>query len=257
MSLSHNDKKSYEANGFLLKKGLIPLKRIEQIRRELVNIHQRMVTQPHPDVHISWEDSDAPDERKLIRQLMHSERVSPTLNQILRSDTLLDVVAELMNPQIALFHSKLLPKEAGVGAATPWHQDYAYWKTDENQPLMINCQIAIDPMTLENGCLEFIPGSHRWGLQDHERHQETFGVFLPGRYYKRDEGVTVPMEPGDGIFFTSLVIHGSAPNTSDQPRWANTFAYNVPGNGMQQVREVLREAQRKNERYIQRKSHKI
>ena len=128
-----------------------------------------------------------------------------------------------MHPQVALYHSKLLPKEAGIGAATPWHQDYAYWKTDENQPMMINCQLAIDPMTLENGCLEFIPGSHRWGLQDHEQHQETFGRFLPGRYYKRDEGVTIPMEPGDGIFFTALVIHGSAPNTSRHPRWANTF----------------------------------
>ena len=53
--------------------------------------------------------------------------------------------------------------------------------------MMLNCQFAIDPMTLENGCLEFIPGSHRWGLQDHERHQEAFGVFLPGRYYKREE----------------------------------------------------------------------
>ena len=106
--------------------------------------------------------------------------------------------------------------------------------------MMINCQLAIDPMTLENGCLEFIPGSHRWGLQDHEQHQETFGRFLPGHYYKRDEGVTIPMEPGDGIFFTALVIHGSAPNTSPQPRWANTFAYNVPGNGEHQVREVLR-----------------
>lgn len=242
MRLSAEEKQSFEENGYLLKKGLVPLELIGQIRRELIDIHQRMVTDPPAGVHISWEDPEAADEGKLIRQLMHSELVSPTVNRILRSDALLDIVAGLMQASVALYHSKLLPKEAGVGAATPWHQDYAYWQTDENQPLMINCQLAIDPMTLENGCLEFIPGSHRWGLQEHEHHQETFGVFLPGHYYKREEGVAVPMGPGDGIFFTSLVIHGSAPNTSGRPRWANTFAYNVLGNGAAQVREVLRRA---------------
>jgi len=251
MSVTIQEKESFEANGYLLKKGLVSLHEIKQIRREMPDIHQRMLADPPPEVHVAWEDDSvecaparkgrgAPDESKIIRQLMHSELVSPTLNRILRSDTLVDIVAELMHPQVALYHSKLLPKEAGIGAATPWHQDYAYWKTDKNRPMMINCQLAIDPMTLENGCLEFIPGSHRWGLQDHEQHQETFGKFLPGHYYKREEGVTVPMEPGDGIFFTSLVIHGSAPNKSPHPRWANTFAYNVPGNGEHQVREVLR-----------------
>lgn len=240
MALTMEERQSYETNGFLLKKGLVSLALVAQIRAELTDIHQRMVTNLPLDVGVSWEDPEAADDDKLIRQLMHSERISPTLNHILRSDTMLDVVSELMHPHVALYHCKLLPKEARVGAATPWHQDYAYWQTEENRPLMINCQIAIDPMTLENGCLEFIPGSHRWGLQDHERHQETFGMFLPGRYYKRDEGITVPMEPGDGIFFTSLVIHGSAPNTSDKPRWANTFAFNVPGNGVQIPREVLR-----------------
>ncbi len=240
-TLSEDELRTFEDNGFLLRKGLISPSQIDQIRRELRGIHQRLEEDTIPgDVGVSWEDPDAPAGEKRIRQLMHSEVVSPTLNEVLRSDSILDILEELMSPDISLFHSKLLPKEAGIGAATPWHQDYAYWKTDQNRPLMINCQVAIDPMTPENGCLQFIPGSHRWGLQQHERHQETFGVFLPGRYYEREEATSVPMESGAGVFFTSLIIHGSAPNTSDQPRWANTFAYNVTGNNMKQCREVLR-----------------
>ena len=77
-------------------------------------------------------------------------------------------------------------------------------------------------------------------MQEHERHEETFGVFLPGRYYQRDEAVAVEMRPGEGVFFTSLIFHGSAPNTSDKPRWANTFAFNITGNNVQQCRELLR-----------------
>ena len=100
--------------------------------------------------------------------------------------------------------------------------------------------LAIDPADQENGCIEFIPGSHKWGLQEHERHQEAFGMFLPGRYYPRAEAEPVPMAPGDALFFTSLVIHGSAPNQSLRNRWANTIAYNVTGNGEGQDREILR-----------------
>ena len=239
-TLTEEELQTFKANGFLLKKGLVSPVQIDQIRCELGNIHKRMEESPREDVGVSWEEPEATVDERHIRQLMHSEVVSTTLNEILRSDLLLDIVEELMSPDISLYHSKLLPKEAGIGAAVPWHQDYAYWKRDENRPLMINCQIAIDPMTGENGCLQFIAGSHRWGLQEHERHLETFGVFLPGRYYEREEATAVPMDSGDGVFFTSLIIHGSALNRSSQPRWANTFAYNVTGNGVERCREVLR-----------------
>ena len=52
---------------------------------------------------------------------------------------------------------------------TPWHQDYSYWITEDNRPLMLNCMFQIDDATRENGCLQMVPGSHRWGLQEHER----------------------------------------------------------------------------------------
>jgi ectoine hydroxylase-related dioxygenase (phytanoyl-CoA dioxygenase family) len=240
MALTPEQQQTYAENGYLLVRQLVPRDWIEQVRQELADIHARMAAAPPPGVHVSWEDADDPEQPGRIRQLMHSELVSPTLNKILRSAALLDVVETLMGPEICLYHSKLLPKEARSGAATPWHQDYAYWQREDNQPLMMNCQLAIDAATLENGCLEFIPGSHKWGLQEHERHEQTFGMFLPGHYYKREEGVAVEMQPGDGVFFTSLVIHGSAPNTSDSSRWANTFAYDVTGNHKSQCREILR-----------------
>ena len=237
MSLTEQEKQTYNEQGFLVRRQLFSPEWMTQIRAECADIHARMQTAPVEGTHISWEDPDNP---VLIRQLMHSELVSPTINKILRSNTMLDIVEALIGPDVSLYHSKLLPKVAGQGAAIPWHQDYAYWQREDNLPLMINCQLAIDAATPENGCLEFIPGSHKWGLQEHERHQETFGVFLPGRYYHREEAEVVELAPGDGVFFTSLIIHGSAPNASTRDRWANTFAYNVTGNSETQCREVLR-----------------
>jgi len=237
MSLTAEEEQTFHDQGFLLKKNLFPAAWMAQIREECADIHRRMAADAPADVHIAWVDPDNPI---MIHQLMNSDLVSPTMNRILRSEALLDIVADLIGPNVSLYHSKLLPKSAGSALAIPWHQDYAYWKRDDNRPLMINAMLAIDPATRENGCLEFIPGSHAWGLQEHERHKEAFGLFLPGHYHERPESARVDMEPGDVNFFTSLVIHGSAPNLSNADRWANTFAYNVTGNNVQQCREVLR-----------------
>lgn len=238
--LTEEQKRRFDEDGFLLIKGLVGLEQIERLNEELDNIHERMVEDAPGDVSISWETFDDPDAPKRIMQLMHSEVISPTLNRILRSDIILDIVEALLGPDISLYHSKLLPKCAGVGRPIPWHQDYAYWKQDGNEPQMLNCQLAISPATKENGCIAYVPGSHKWGLTEHEHSNEAFGVFLKGHYHPRDDAVEVEMNPGDGVFFGPLVIHGSAPNASQMSRIMNTFAYNVTGNGEHQCREWLR-----------------
>ena len=241
MGITDKEIQFYENNGYLLKKGLVSSEDISRILVEIDDIHNRMAEKSTDGIGISWEVyEDDPDHPPLIKQLMHSELVSPTLNKLLRSDAVLDVLEAMMGPDISLYHSKLLPKAGGDGTAIPWHQDYAYWKNDNNKPVMINCQLAISEANLENGCIQFVPGSHNWGLQEHERKQQTFGVFLPGHYQEREDAVAVEMEAGDGVFFNALIIHGSAPNESKNDRLMNTFAYNVTGNGTSQSREVLR-----------------
>jgi ectoine hydroxylase-related dioxygenase (phytanoyl-CoA dioxygenase family) len=240
MRLTLEERRFYDENGYLLKKRLIPLEWIEQIKKEIDGLHERMATQPLEGIGISWEVFDDPSKPRRILQLMHSELVSPALNSVLRCAVMLDIIEDLIGSDISLYHSKLLMKAARDGTAIPWHQDYAYWKREDNRPLMVNCQLAIDGATRENGCIQFVPGSHTWGLQEHERVQRTFGVFLAGHYYEREDAVGVEMEPGDGVFFSSLIIHGSAPNQSNQDRRMNTFAYNVTGNSLTQCREVLR-----------------
>jgi len=230
----------FNEDGFLLIKELVGPDQVQALNQELDNIHERMAVDEPEGVDISWETFDDPDAPQRIMQLMHSELVSPTLNAILRSDTMLDIVEALLGPDISLYHSKLLPKCAGIGRPIPWHQDYAYWKQEGNEPKMLDCQLAISEATKANGCIAYVPGSHKWGLREHEVVNEAFGVYLKGHYHPRDDAVEVEMAPGDGVFFGPLVIHGSAPNTSSNPRIMNTFAYNLTNNGQGQSREWLR-----------------
>lgn len=238
--LSEEEIKQFERDGFILKRGLISPEMVKQIATEIDSLHERMAQHTPEGVHVSWE-KQVDGQPKLIKQLMHSEKVSPGLNTVLRSKEVLDIVAALIGPKISLFHSKLLMKAAKDGTVTPWHQDYAYWKRGTNRPVQLNCMLAIDPATLENGCIQFVPGTHKGGLQTHDRKDGvSFGVFLPGYFAPREGAVPVSMAPGDCIFFGSLVIHGSDGNRSNQDRRANTVAYTVTGDDETHCREVLR-----------------
>lgn len=239
LSLTEREVQQFHENGFLLKKGLVAPDMMRQIDAQTAALHEQMAASTPPEVHVSWEK---PIEGRppRIRQLMHSEVVSPGLNTVLRSDDVLDIVEALIGPDISLFHSKLLMKAARDGTVTPWHQDYAYWKREGNNPVQINCMLAIDPAARANGCIQFVPGSHKGGLLSHDRRNEAFGVFLPGYFNKRDDAVFVEMQPGDCCFFNSLVIHGSDGNSSPNSRRANTVAYTVTGDDPRQCREVLR-----------------
>ena len=163
MGLTDAEQKFYDQNGYVLKKGLITSGEISHIEREIAGLHERMAENAHDGVGISWEEFEDEHLPRRIRQLMHSEVISEGLNLALRCDDMLDIIEGLIGSNISLYHSKLLMKAARDGTAIPWHQDYAYWKREDNRPLMVNCQLAIDGTDDENGCIQFIPGSHKWG----------------------------------------------------------------------------------------------
>ena len=237
--LSAEELAGFTRDGYLLKRALLAAPEVRRIAEEIDALHERMARAAPAGVNVSWEKS-VEGRPKRIRQLMHSEKVSPGLDAFIRSGAVLDMVVALSGPEVSLFHSKLLMKAAHDGTVTPWHQDYAYWKRDANRPLQLNAMLAIDAATHENGCIQFVPGSHSQGLIPHERRQEAFGVFLPGYFYPRTDAVAVEMAPGDCVFFGPLIIHGSDSNHSAHDRRANTVAYTVTGDDPVQCREVLR-----------------
>ncbi|HYF48778.1 MAG TPA: phytanoyl-CoA dioxygenase family protein [Planctomycetota bacterium] len=237
--LTESELKQFDEQGFLLKRGLVSPAMAAQISAECHALHEQMAAHTQPEVHVSWEVQKE-NRPKRIRQLMHSEKVSAGLNSVLRSDEVLDVVESILGPDVSLFHSKLLMKAAHDGTITPWHQDYAYWKQANNRPAYVNAMMAIDPATKENGAIQFVPGSHKQGLIPHDRRNEAFGVFLPGYFGDRKDAVLCEMQPGDIVFFGSLIIHGSDGNRSDKDRRANTVAYTVTGVDPKHCREVLR-----------------
>ena len=86
MGITSKELEFYQTNGYFLKKGLVSSEDIARIHEEVEDIHNRMSEQPTEGIGISWEVYDSEDHPPRIKQLMHSELVSPTFNRLLRSD---------------------------------------------------------------------------------------------------------------------------------------------------------------------------
>jgi len=144
----------------------------------------------------------------------------------------------LMGEEIAFFHGKVIFKEAKKGGAWEWHQDYGYWYDQGFAfPRMISASIAIDPATIENGCLEVLRGSHRLGRVTHGQFGTQTGID-PTRIKVLEplfDRVPCEMQPGSVLFFDCNLLHCSAANLSNYPRRSVIMCYNALTNPILEV----------------------
>ena len=152
---------------------------------------------------------------------------------VVRSRRVADRMERLLGDEVYHYHHKMMLKEPLVGGAWEWHQDYGYWYANGClYPDMASCLIAVDRATRENGCLQVLKGSHRIGRIDHGTFGDQTGAD-PQRVTaarERHELVYCEMEPGDALFFHGNLLHCSARNDSERPRWSLICCYNTRSN---------------------------
>nr|MBA3707400.1 phytanoyl-CoA dioxygenase family protein [Planctomycetota bacterium] len=151
VGLSPAELAAYHAKGYHVARGLFSPQHIARLSTEIDGLHQRMADHAPDTVHVSWEEGLAEGRAKRIRQLMHSEAVSPIIDAMSRSPEILDILRQLIGPDLYLFHSKLMMKAAYDGTFTPWHQDWGYWQYSSLTPSQVNCMLAVDAADEANG----------------------------------------------------------------------------------------------------------
>ena len=150
--------------------------------------------------------------------LARSEKVVNSISQLLESDS-----------PVCHFHSKLLQKKPRIGGAWEWHQDYGYWYKNQfmfpNQ--LISIMVALSPANKENGCIQFIKGSHKLGRLNHDFKGEQVGADMEmvNNALKTMEIVYSELNAGDALIFHSNILHRSAANLSENPRWSIISCY--------------------------------
>ena len=150
-----------------------------------------------------------------------------------RCRKMVDRVEEILKDEAYHYHSKMILKDAKVGGAWAWHQDYGYWyQNGVLSPNLCSVMIAVDQATTENGCMQVIKGSHKLGRINHILSGDQAGADMERveEAKKRLDLVHVTMDQGDALFFHSNTLHASDANESDHPRWAMICCYNAASN---------------------------
>jgi phytanoyl-CoA hydroxylase len=175
-----------------------------------------------PAEHVFYEQ---PGNGWTLKQLQHLDRYDPYFNVLFRSGKVAQLAERLLGNAAIAKNMQWFNKPPRIGKETPPHQDGFYFMLEPNKALTM--WLAIDHVDEANGCVRYIPGSHRTGLRPHGK----TGVlgFSQGitDYGPRDAEREVPMvvEPGDLIVHHSLTIHRADANTSNRTRKGLGFIF--------------------------------
>lgn len=186
------------------------------------------------DHHLQREAASRADgEGGAIKLVVENSVTDDIYGAFVRCRRIVEPLEQVLEDEVYHYHHKMILKEAFVGGAWAWHQDYGYWYNNGClSPDLASCMIAVDRATRENGCLQVVKGSHRLGRIDHGKVGEQTGAD-PERVQAalaRLELVYCELEPGSAIFFHSNLLHRSDQNKSPNPRWAFICCYNAKHN---------------------------
>jgi non-haem Fe2+, alpha-ketoglutarate-dependent halogenase len=151
----------------------------------------------------------------------------PWAAELVRHPAILDAVSQLIGPDILAFHSTVWFKPAGSAGRVPWHQDGTYFGLAPFDH--VTAWVALSPSTLESGCVQALPGSHRGGQRAHVDQKDPLIMLSRGQSIKDpvDEAAAVPiiLQPGQFSLHHTMVLHASQPNRSDDDRIGIGISY--------------------------------
>ena len=226
-SLTEHQKQFYKENGYLHVPRVFDAQTILRLSDELDWIYSSWA-----DHNAAWEgpwrDQYLSDEERQTATLiaindMHLH--SDIWNRATGDPRLVNLLGDLLGPNVELHHTTLHAKPPETGSPFPLHQDNAFFAHE--RPAFINAIIHIDDSPEEAGCLRFVPGSHLLGPLTHIRDG---APHLPTDRYSLSDTVPAPAEAGDVVFFCLWTVHGSDINRTDLPRRVVRMGYRDPAN---------------------------
>jgi ectoine hydroxylase-related dioxygenase (phytanoyl-CoA dioxygenase family) len=222
----------FNENGFLSGIKLLDEKQVRIIRNELAEI-----ADPKHEGHelfYEFHSNESADPSTILFHALGEWRITEGLHDVLWNPRFLVAASQLLgNVPVRFWHDQIFWKPPKKGGVVAWHQDYSYWT--RTKPIAhLTCWCGLDDATKENGCLQYIGGSQRWGLLPKPvLAGELQGIrdFLNDEQKKQfDHPMFAEVRAGEAVFHHSLTLHGSGENKSDKPRRAfviNAFADGV------------------------------
>jgi ectoine hydroxylase-related dioxygenase (phytanoyl-CoA dioxygenase family) len=159
-----------------------------------------------------------------VRKFFQFAQGDQSFWDLARDRRLLDPVEAVIGAGAQLLQSLALVKPPEIGIPKAWHQDTPYFPiTPVDQTVGI--WIALDRATLENGCMQVVPGSHRQGPVPHVQGATGWCLDAEASARAQAQAVAVPVGPGDALLFDANLLHFTDANRSRHRRRALQLHY--------------------------------
>lgn len=224
----------FQEQGYLVVEDLLSEQQLVECRKEIDRLHElaaELEAKNDPAIEHFQREPFAPNTTRqrlpVLRKIEQTRQFSEVFKRLAQHAKLIAAVQNLLESDLLLFRSTLMLKPAFHGSVHALHQDSAYWPM--RPPRLVTVSIALTDATTGNGCFQVIPKSHEWGLQQWGQIQQEQNAALTRREDVDTSGkIEVPLKAGSTLFFHSLLVHGSGPNRSPNPRNTALYAYFSP-----------------------------
>lgn len=184
------------------------------------------LTNPEHPVNPLWYEfhrNESEDQQSVLFHALGAWRISQAFHDALWNPHFLGPARQILGGDIRFWHDQVFSKPPRCGGPVAWHQDYSYW-TRTGPMNHLTCWIALDDADRENGCLHYIPGSHRWSLLPMPSIAGSLDAIAAELSLEQREQlnqpVAVEISAGQACFHHPLTLHGSEGNLSSRPRRA-------------------------------------
>lgn len=194
---------------------------IQALRTELATF----IDPDHPGHELWYEynSNESTDPNTVLFHALGAWRITPGFHDLLWHPAITVPASQLLDGSVRFWHDQLFCKPAKHGGVVAWHQDYSYWT--RTKPLAhLTCWLGLDPATTQNGCMYYVPESHKWpllpitGLAGDMQAVES--VLNDEQKKTFQNKIPIELPPGHASFHHPLMMHGSYANDSDLPRRA-------------------------------------
>jgi ectoine hydroxylase-related dioxygenase (phytanoyl-CoA dioxygenase family) len=214
----------YREEGFLPGIKILDDAQVEALRAELAEWFDP--DHPGRELWYEYHTNESTDPDRVLFHALGAWRIKPGFHDVLWSPAFLVAAAQLLGGPVRFWHDQLFCKPARHGGVVAWHQDYSYWT--RTVPMgHITCWIGLDDSRKDNGCVHYVPGSHKWPLLpitglagDMDAIRE---VLNDEQWEQFQKPVAVELKAGEATFHHPLMVHGSFANRTERPRRATVI----------------------------------
>lgn len=172
-----------------------------------------------------FHSNESVDPSRVLFHALGAWRIAPSFHDLLWHPAFTVPASQLLGGTVRFWHDQLFCKPAHHGGVVAWHQDYSYW-TRTTPMTHLTCWIGLDDATKDNGCLHYVPGSHRWDLlpiTGLAGDMEAIQSVLSPEQRQAFRPVAIELQKGEAAFHHPLMVHGSYANSTPCPRRATVL----------------------------------